>query len=178
MSESTSSQLYDAIIAVPFGRLGIYTEMVDASLMVGQLVYLSKDHALKVAVTDLAKEVERQCQAYFKNPQFFFELPLKRFGTNFQCRVWNEIEAIPCGETQTYGQLAQRIKSAPRAVGQACGSNPYPLIVPCHRVVSATGIGGFAHQSGEGFHRDVKQWLLNHEGAQMKGHLSSFNDVL
>ena len=159
---------WDAVIAAPFGKLGVCTEIVDGSLMVSQLVYLQDDEKLKSPRTHLAQELENQFQNYFKNPKFIFDLPLKPFGTAFQQRVWAEIEEIHCGEVRTYGDLAKKIKSAPRAVGQACGSNPYPLIVPCHRVVSATGIGGFAHQAGEGFHRHVKVWLLQHEGVQLK----------
>ena len=159
---------WDAGIAAPFGKLGIRTEMVDASLMVSELVYLDSNESLKSPRTLLAKEIEKQFKSYFKNPQFIFNLPLKPFGTVFQQRVWAEIEKINCGEVKTYGDIAKKIKSAPRAVGQACGSNPYPLVVPCHRVVSATGIGGFAHQAGEGFHRDVKAWLLQHEGVDLK----------
>jgi methylated-DNA-[protein]-cysteine S-methyltransferase len=161
-------RVWDAVIAAPFGRLGVQTEMVDGSLMISQVVYLDHDQALKPPKTALAKELETQFNRYFKNPQFIFDLPLKPFGTIFQQRVWSEIEKISCGEVKTYGALAKSINSAPRAVGQACGSNPYPLIVPCHRVVSATGIGGFAHQAGEGFHRNVKAWLLHHEGVQFK----------
>ena len=93
-----------------------------------------------------------------------FDLPLKPGGTQFQQTVWAEISKITRGQTQTYGWVAKKIKSAPRAVGQACGANRYPLIIPCHRIISATGIGGFAHQDGDGFHRNVKKWLLDHEG--------------
>ena len=72
--------------------------------------------------------------------------------------------AIPTGRTDTYGELAKRLKIAPRAVGQACGANPYPLVVPCHRVVAAGGgLGGFNRQGG-GFQLDVKRWLLRQEG--------------
>lgn len=159
---------WDAVIAAPFGKLGVQTEMVDGSLMVSELVYLESHQRLKSPSTQLAKELERQFKNYFKNPKFVFDLPLKPLGTAFQQRVWAEIEKIQCGEVRTYGDLAKSIRSAPRAVGQACGSNPYPLVVPCHRVISATGIGGFAHQAGEGFHRNVKIWLLQHEGVHFQ----------
>ena len=155
---------WDAVIAAPFGRLGIETELVDGSLMVSQICYLPPETPLQRPQTALAKEVERQCKAYFKNPDSQFDLPLKPTGTLFQQKVWSEILKIVRGEVLTYGVIAKKIKSAPRAVGQACGSNRYPLVVPCHRIVSATGIGGFAHQDGEGFHRSVKTWLLRHEG--------------
>ena len=155
---------WDAVIAAPFGRLGIETELVDGSLMVSQICYLPKTTTLQRPRTALAKEVERQCKDYFSHPDSQFELPLKPTGTLFQQKVWCEITHIARGEVLTYGVIAKKIHSAPRAVGQACGANRYPLIVPCHRIVSATGIGGFAHQDGEGFHRSVKTWLLRHEG--------------
>jgi methylated-DNA-[protein]-cysteine S-methyltransferase len=113
----------------------------------------------------LAKEAARQLRAYLADPRFEFSLPLAPAGTAFQRRVWNGIAAIPCGATQTYGELAAAIGSGPRAVGNACGANPYPLVVPCHRVIAANhGLGGFARQRG-GFLLDVKRWLLAHERA-------------
>ncbi len=61
----------------------------------------------------------------------------------------------------------REIGSVPRAVGQACGANPLPIVIPCHRVVASGGIGGFAHHPGEGFYRNVKRWLLAHEGVSI-----------
>jgi methylated-DNA-[protein]-cysteine S-methyltransferase len=153
-----------AVIAAPFGRLGIQTGIVDGSLMVTQVCYLPTTEKLVVPKDALAELVESQCQSYFKDSKFAFDLPMAPAGTHFQNKVWEQINGITAGHTLTYGEVAKNIRSAPRAVGQACGSNPYPLIVPCHRVVAATGIGGFVHQDGEGFHRQVKTWLLNHEG--------------
>ncbi|HEX8986832.1 MAG TPA: methylated-DNA--[protein]-cysteine S-methyltransferase [Rhodocyclaceae bacterium] len=111
----------------------------------------------------LAKEAARQLRAYLKDPRFAFGLPLAPAGTHFQRRVWNGISAIPSGSTRTYGELAQAIGSGPRAVGNACGANPYPIVVPCHRVVASQGLGGFARQRG-GFLLGIKRWLLAHEG--------------
>ena len=74
-----------------------------------------------------------------------------------------EIAAIPRGEVRTYGDLAKRLGSSARAVGQACGDNPVPIVVPCHRVVGANGIGGFAH-AADGYLVATKRWLLAHEG--------------
>lgn len=114
--------------------------------------------------TPLAVEAVRQLQAYLADPAFVFALPLQPAGTAFQRRVWAEIAAIPLGRVDTYGQLAKNLKNSPRAVGQACGANPHPLIVPCHRVVAAkSGLGGFNRQRG-GFLLEVKRWLLRHEG--------------
>ena len=111
----------------------------------------------------LAKEVVSQINAWFVDPAFVFGLPLASAGTPFQRRVWTAITAIPSGDTQSYGALATQIGSGPRAVGNACGANPYPLVVPCHRVIAANqGLGGFARQRG-GFLLEVKRWLLQHE---------------
>lgn len=114
--------------------------------------------------TPLAKDAVRQLRAYLKDPAFEFGLPLMPAGTQFQRRVWDGIAEIPCGETRTYGELAQAIHSGPRAVGNACGANPYPLVVPCHRVVaSGGGLGGFG-RGGGGPLLEIKRWLLAHEG--------------
>ena len=122
--------------------------------------------------TPLAAEAVRQLQAYLGNPAFVFDLPLQPAGTLFQQRVWQQIAAIPCGETRFYGQLAKNLKNAPRAVGQACGANPYPVVVPCHRVVATGGgLGGFARERG-GFLIEVKRWLLRHEGREFAGETS------
>jgi len=93
-------------------------------------------------------EVIRQLQAYFRGELKEFDVPLAIEGTEFQLRVWNALRAIPYGETISYARLAERIGNpkAVRAVGLANGSNPIPIIVPCHRVIgsdgSLTGFGG------------------------------------
>lgn len=113
----------------------------------------------------LAAETKRQLLAYLADADFRFSLPLRAQGTDFQRRVWAQIADIPCHQTRTYGELAIRLGSAPRAVGQACGANPLPLIVPCHRVLAAGGgLGGFARHAG-GFLLEVKRWLLAHEAS-------------
>ena len=115
-------------------------------------------------ISPLAAEAVRQLKAYLADPAFVFGLPLRPSGTTFQRRVWEQIAAIPCGRTRTYGEVARSLNNAPRAVGQACGANPFPLVVPCHRVIGASaGLGGFARHGG-GFLLDVKRWLLTHEG--------------
>jgi methylated-DNA-[protein]-cysteine S-methyltransferase len=123
---------------------------------------------LRAAVTPkslLAKEAVRQLNAYLKDAAFEFSLPLAPAGTHFQRRVWQQIAAIPRGETWSYGDVAAAIRSGPRAVGGACGSNPYPVVVPCHRVIAASGaLGGFGRVGGD-FLLGVKRWLLSHERA-------------
>ena len=109
------------------------------------------------AVLDKA---ERQLAEYFKGERQEFDLPLKLEGTDFRQQVWRALCDIPYGETRTYGQLATKLRSAPRAVGGACGANPIAIVVPCHRVVGSGGaLVGFS--GGDGC--DTKRILLAHE---------------
>lgn len=149
---------FDAIIAAPFGQLGL---RVENGLLV-EIVFLLEQHPEKSPKTPPLKEAARQLQTYFNNPKAHFDLPLAPKGTPFQNRVWQAMCRIPVGSTSTYGKLAKEIRSAPRAVGQACGSNPLPIIIPCHRVLSASGKGGFMHSQAEG-PLSIKNWLLSHE---------------
>lgn len=150
---------FQAQLPVPFGLLGIRT----AGGCLAEIAFLESGAPL--APRDrTAERAWAQLQAYFLDPEFRFELPLARAGTPFQRRVWGKIAAIGSGRTRSYGELARELDSAPRAVGQACGANPLPLVIPCHRVLAANGIGGFAHHEN-GFHVSVKRWLLAHEGA-------------
>jgi len=112
--------------------------------------------------TALAEQVARQLDYYFTDPEWVFDLPLDLHGSNFQLRVWRCLADIHAGCSLTYGELAAQIDSGARAVGNACRHNPVPLILPCHRVVARTGIGGFAG-SREGGYLPIKQALLAHE---------------
>lgn len=87
-------------------------------------------------------------------------------GTPFQQRVWNALRTIPCGETRTYGALAAHLSTSPRAVGAACGANPCPIVIPCHRVVGRNGalIGFSGGHTGAWL--DLKAWLLERENAR------------
>ncbi|MFD2110335.1 methylated-DNA--[protein]-cysteine S-methyltransferase [Thiorhodococcus fuscus] len=107
--------------------------------------------------------IARQLEAYFTCSETRFDFPLALAGTPYQRRVWSALQAIPVGETRTYGDLAHELGSAARAVGQACRSNPCPIVVPCHRVVAKQGLGGFAGDTS-GRRLEVKRWLLRHEG--------------
>jgi methylated-DNA-[protein]-cysteine S-methyltransferase len=148
---------FDAVIAAPFGALGIRAR--DA---VTDIQFLSQAKPLAPR-TALAKEVAAQLRAYFRDPAFRFDLPLETGGTEFQRRVWSALRAIRPGRALTYGGLAERLHSGPRAIGGACRSNPIPVVVPCHRVVAAHGLGGFMGGVTTGDTR-IKQWLLAHEG--------------
>ena len=104
-------------------------------------------------------------RAISSTPIIVFDLPLAASGSAYQQRVWAAIAGIPRGQVRTYGDVARLIGSAPRAVGQACGANWFPVVIPCHRVTAAGGLGGFAHHDdATGFHLGVKRWLLAHEG--------------
>lgn len=114
----------------------------------------------------LGWEVARQLGEYFRGQRRSFDLPLAPAGTEFRRRVWEALRAIPFGETRTYQQVADAVRCrAARAVGQANRHNPLPIVVPCHRVLAANGLGGYAGQTGAGTSIDTKRWLLRHEGA-------------
>jgi len=106
------------------------------------------------------REAVHQLEEYFGGSRRTFSVPLAPSGTAFQLSVWKALAEIPYGETITYGELARRVgrPTAFRAVGQANGANPLPIVYPCHRVVAAGGIGGY----GGGL--DVKRRLLALEG--------------
>ena len=89
-------------------------------------------------------------------------LPLLIQGTTFQQKVWAALREIPIGETRSYGELAKSLNTSPRALANACRQNPFPLIIPCHRVTSKTGIGGYAGALS-GTLIDIKLALLNYE---------------
>lgn len=161
-NKQQGSALFSAIVEVPFGKIGIRT----AAGQVQELCYLPPSFDAKPAGDAVAALAEQQVLAYCRDPDFEFSLPLATVGSPFQGRVWEAICSIPRGSVRTYGELARHLASAPRAVGQACGANRYPLVIPCHRVTAANGLGGFAnHDEQNGFHLGVKRWLLAHEGA-------------
>jgi methylated-DNA-[protein]-cysteine S-methyltransferase len=150
-----------AVIDAPFGRIGMRTE----AGFLNELVYLPATYPLLDAQTEIAKKVDQQLHRYFDNARYQFILPLIEHGTAHQKKVWKAISSVPPGHVVTYGQIAKHIASAPRAVGQACGANFYPLIIPCHRVTAANGLGGFANQDDvNSYHLQIKRWLLRHEG--------------
>src|SRR5436305_9902532 len=111
----------------------------------------------------LLDEAARQLQAYFDGKLSRFDLPLAPAGSDFEKRVWSAMQKIPYGETRCYGDLAEAIGSAPRAVGGACGRNPIPVVIPCHRVLAKGGMGGYSGQGG----LDTKRALLRLERADL-----------
>lgn len=151
---------WSAKVRTPFGILGIAT----AGGAVTRVAYLPSSERPQAPRNAIADRTVREVQRYLDDPQFRFTVPVAPRGTPFQRRVWALISAIPPGESRTYGELAKKLVTAPRAVGQACGANPIALIVPCHRVVAGAGaLGGFMNAEA-GNPIDVKRWLLTHEG--------------
>lgn len=160
MNTSSSIAQWQAIVAAPGFALGL--ACTDDEITAIEFLSPRAEIAPQTA---LAQEAARQLQSYLSDAHHCFTLPLAAAGTPFQRRVWAGIAAIPAGATRSYGDLAQDLYSGARAVGNACGANPYPLVVPCHRVVGGGGgLGGFA-RNRDGFLLGVKRWLLHHEGS-------------
>jgi methylated-DNA-[protein]-cysteine S-methyltransferase len=154
-------RVYQARLAMPFGVLGIVT---SGGALKG-IDFLPAATPELAPQDVLADKVCAQLRAYLADPAFVFDLPLDAAGTPFRSRVWQALQRIPSGQTLSYGELAKQLHSAPRAIGQACGANPIPLIIPCHRVLARNGLGGFMNSSG-GDPLSIKRWLLQHESGR------------
>jgi methylated-DNA-[protein]-cysteine S-methyltransferase len=155
-----SEPLYDAVLPAPFGALGV--QLRHGAL--ARLDILPPDAVARDGAEPGVQRVAAELAAYFADPRHAFDLPLALAGSPFRLAVWQALRQIPAGRTRSYGELARGLASSPRAVGQAAGDNPVPIVVPCHRVVAAHGgLGGFMHGRG-GFPMEVKRWLLAHEG--------------
>jgi len=151
------------------GSLDAKRLTIDSPL--GKLTLTSADGALTALDWNLAdtytdkdpvlEEAAHQLRQYFAGKRTGFDLPVEPHGTLFQKRVWSAMMEIPCGKTATYGGLARQLESAPRAIGGACGRNPLPIVIPCHRVVGGSGKGGYSGLGG----LTTKDWLLGHEMA-------------
>lgn len=159
LQQQESANVYAAVVDSPLGRLGICTR--DNRLC--RLDYVASAVQPKAATSAFSRQVTRQLAHYFRDPGYTFTLALDLQGSVFQRRVWEALAQIAAGQTQTYGELAAWLESGARAVGNACRQNPLPIIVPCHRVIGAAGIGGYSG-STDGAEIQRKRWLLNHEG--------------
>jgi methylated-DNA-[protein]-cysteine S-methyltransferase len=111
--------------------------------------------------TPVLKRAIAQLEAYFAGDLTEFTVPIRLRCSAFQQSVCAAMVAIPFGETRTYGELADQLGVPAQAIGQACGGNPLPIIIPCHRVLGANGLGGFSGAGGV----ETKVALLRHEGA-------------
>lgn len=141
-------------VSSPVGRLMLTEDD-------GAIVSIAWDDAAGGNGSSLLSEAARQLDAYFAGELSDFDLMLRPAGSAFEQRVWAAMRRIPYGKTQCYGELAAAIGSAARAVGGACGRNPIPIVIPCHRVLATTGLGGYSGRGG----LVTKQTLLSLEGA-------------
>jgi methylated-DNA-[protein]-cysteine S-methyltransferase len=157
---NTLLESWQAKMEAPFAVIGVRT--IGERLV--RIEYLPRGAAPLKPQTPFAREVCRQLKAYFREPNFEFDLSFDYDGTDFQTRVWKAVRSIPVGTVLSYLQVARKIDSAPRPVGTACGANNIPILIPCHRVVGSQGIGGFMN-ARRGAAIDVKRWLLHHENA-------------
>ena len=113
--------------------------------------------------SNLGQPLRKKLLDYFHNPNVWIDWDLAIQGTDFQKRVWQAMLEIPLGRTVAYGELARQLGSSPRAIAQACRRNPYPIVIPCHRVIGRRGLGGYCGETSGTFPA-IKHWLLRHEG--------------
>lgn len=154
------TSVYQAKLNATLVTLGI---RIEDEALVG-IDFLPPDEPSQAPRAELAEKVCEQLRRYFRDGRFEFDLPIKLSGTPHQLKVWRAMQRIPTGQVVTYGAIAEKIRSSPRAVGRACGDNPIPIVVPCHRVVAKNGTGGFMHNA-TGAPIDIKRWLLALEAA-------------
>ncbi len=139
----------------PLGPLALVAED-------GALTRLRWGRAAREDVSNLLDRAAAELAAYFAGEPYSFDLPVAPAGTAHDRKVWRAMQDIPPGETRTYGDIARAIGSGAQAVGNACGRNPIPIVIPCHRIVGANGaLGGYSGQGGA----ETKRFLLRLEGA-------------
>ena len=157
--------------ALPFNDLFLEIAYSDREIL---HIRYTTEYQQSIDPLAFARVIEQQLNHYFQQSRFQFALSCQMQGaTAFQQKVWRALMQIPYAEVKTYGALAAELGSSARAVGNACRNNPFPLVIPCHRVVSASGIGGYAgdtlqQQKGEIEFMQIKQWLLAHEQNAIK----------
>ena len=152
----TQHKEHQPIIAIetPLGRVGVVANAHDF------ITNILWSYTGQSAPNALLKDAARQIISYFNGGHHIFDLPLQPKGTVFQKRVYHAMQDIPFGTTQTYGQIAKTLKTSARAVGNACGANPLPIITPCHRVTATDHLGGYSW--GKGLETKIR--LLQLEG--------------
>ena len=161
--------IYKVAIPAPFGSIWMQFSdnchhhcLLEVSLSADRLndsLVTESDENIRRFGTNQYLEYIRQ---YLVKPHPIpLEINYSHLGSAFQKKVWAQLLCIPIGYTRTYSDIAHHVETHPRAVGNACARNPWPIIIPCHRVVAKNGQGGFMHnQDGAAY---IKKWLLNHE---------------
>lgn len=146
-------------LKVPFGRAFIYADEKHLKALLFK-AWENNAYQFQDKSNPVIERTKKQLAEYFAGLRQDFELPTKADGTEFQHKIWAQLKQIDYATTKNYGQIALEIgnKNASRAVGMANGKNPLSIIVPCHRVIGATGtLTGYAGGL------KAKQWLLEHE---------------
>ena len=152
-----------AIITSPIGKIAV---MNNEQALTQVDVYAEGVPYVVSGENSLTTNIVDQLNAYFAKKINHFDLPLDVSGTAFQEKVWRALQNIPFGSCLTYGELAKEVNTSARAIGGACRNNPVPIVIPCHRIVAANGIGGYSGQWRLGRKVDIKRWLLKHEQAE------------
>jgi methylated-DNA-[protein]-cysteine S-methyltransferase len=150
--------MFDVVVEFPKMKVAVATR--DENVV--EIRFLPLSSVVVAPRNPLAERAARQLERYRDDPDAKFDLPVVVEGSALQRAVWEAMRAIPRGKTRTYGELAHELGADARAIGQACGDNRLPIVIPCHRIVAADGLGGFGHSTG-GYLLEVKRWLLMHE---------------
>ena len=151
---------YAAVLTTPWTGVGLGVSVRGDCLV--SIDFLPGNVLPYLAPVEIAREAAGQLQAYFRDPRYRFTVSLELEGTSFQRKVWKILRQIPAGATRSYGEVARQLGSSARAVGSACRANPVAVVIPCHRIVSAHGLGGFMGATkGRGL--EIKRCLLAHE---------------
>lgn len=149
---------YTTIYKSPLGNLGIKIQNQQLT----NIDFLFSEPKTDNFHDPFVDKICQQLDLYFQNPSHPFSIPIQSTGTEFQNKVWKALVQIPSGETVSYKELAIKLNTSPRAIGNACRTNRMPIIIPCHRVIAKNGLGGFAGDTS-GKLLEIKKWLLNHE---------------
>lgn len=162
VSVSEMSEPYQAVLASPLPGI----PYLGISIRQGQAVaidFLQAAAATTQPMEPVTQELLALLQHYFADGHCPIPILRPRHGTPFQQRVWLALQQIPAGQTRTYGDLAKELGSCARAVAGACRANPLAILIPCHRAVAASGLGGYMGTT-DGPELEIKRWLLHHEG--------------
>jgi methylated-DNA-[protein]-cysteine S-methyltransferase len=150
------------VINSPIGKLGFI--FVNKRLI--KLDFLSSKVPLILPKNTIIRQVATKIKRYFCDHTLRFNFLINIEGTLLQKKIWRMLQNIPSGTTRTYGELAKKIRTSPRVIGNACRLNPLPIVIPCHRVVAVNSIGGFLGKTKSKSRAiKIKKWLLKHESS-------------
>ena len=157
---------FDLLYSAPFALLGVTLTRGKVS----GIDFLDDEKSIAEASeipekSKSAQKVKEELDRYFNDGLYPLDLSVELVGSPFQIKVWQTLRKIKPGNTVSYGMLARQLKSSARAIGGACRTNPIPIIIPCHRVVSRQGLGGYTGDDEQRI--DYKRYLLLHEKLQM-----------